>query len=190
MQDLVEHGCARETRQPYQEQDDFAQGVTLFATGSSAGLPFYQRAVADSADFDWLIAALPLSTPDPVMLLSGTSFSLPAGAPETQLAAWLFIKYFTSPEIQAQWAQTSGYFPVRAGAAPYLTDHLAANSAYAAAWDLLPFGVAEPSTPGYDDVRKMVAEAFGAILAGERPAPILNQLNQDANFNLAEQLAR
>jgi len=111
---------------------------------------------------------------------------MPKGSPESELATWLFIKYFTSPEIQAQWAPASDYLPVRASTAERLVDTFSANPAYATAFEMLPYAVTEPSVPGYDTVRDMVEEAMVAILAGEDTQATLYQLNQDANLNLAE----
>jgi len=190
LENLIDKGCARKVWERYGDQSNFAEGSILFAIGSSAGLSFYQEAVSEGAAFEWGLAALPHTTPEPVLDLSGVSLSIPSSTPEAELAAWLFVKYFTSPEIQSRWAQASGYLPVRAAAAFGLSEYLAANPAYASAWELLPFGVAEPSTPDYDSVRKMVAEALTVILDGERIPPILDQLNQDANLNLLEQLTR
>jgi multiple sugar transport system substrate-binding protein len=190
LENLIDRGCARKVRERYGDQSNFAEGSTLFTIGSSAGLSFYQEAVTEGAAFEWGLVAVPYTTPEPELDLSGVSLSIPASTPEAELAAWLFIKYFTGPEIQARWAQASGYLPVRAAAASGLSEYLAANPAYASAWELLPFGTAEPSTPGYDSVRKMVAEALTVILDGERIPPILDQLNQDANLNLLEQLTR
>jgi ABC-type glycerol-3-phosphate transport system substrate-binding protein len=112
---------------------------------------------------------------------------MPKGTLESELATWLFVKYFVSSEAQAQWIQTSNYLPVRASAAGSLADYLAANTAYATAFEMLPYGRSEPSVPGYDFVRDMVEEAMVAIIAGEDVQDILNQLTEDANLNLAEQ---
>jgi len=190
-QDLIDQGCAGQVRERFDDQANFAQGNTLFVMGSSAGLPFYQEAISEGAGFKMEVAAIPHTTPEAVINLSGISFSLlDRSTPEAKLATWLFIKYFTSPEIQAQWVQATGYLPVRSAATVYLADYLAANPNYATAYALLPLGIPEPSTPGYDSVRRMVAEALHVILNGERVQPILDQLNQDANLNLIEQLAR
>ena len=108
--------------------------------------------------------------------------------PNQNWLSWLFIKYLVSSEVQAQWVQTSNYLPVRASAAGGLTDIFAANPAYATAFEMLPYAVTEPSVPGYDFVSAMVEEAMIAIITGEDVQDTLDQLNEDANLNLAEQL--
>jgi ABC-type glycerol-3-phosphate transport system substrate-binding protein len=112
---------------------------------------------------------------------------MPKGTPESELATWLFIKYFAGSEVQAQWVQNSNYLPVRTNVAGDLADYLAVNPAYATAFEMLPYGLSEPSVPGYDFVSDMVEEAIVAILTGEKVRPILDQLNEDANVHLAEQ---
>ena len=106
------------------------------------------------------------------------------------MASWLFLKFYTSPEIQATWAQASNYFPVRASVADGLTEagYFDANPAYATAFEMLQYGTAEPPTPGYDFVRDMVEESMAAIAEGADVQATLDQLTEDANINLAEQL--
>ena len=59
--------------------------------------------------------------------------------PEQELAAWIFVKWFTSPEIQAEWDQISGYFPTRAGTAEYLGDYRRPrNRSAARRWNCCP----------------------------------------------------
>ena len=64
------------------------------------------------------------------------------------MAAWLFVKYYTSAEVQAAWGLASQYFPVRASSAESLTEYMAENPAYKTAFDLLPYPKAEPAVAG------------------------------------------
>ncbi|HEY66085.1 MAG TPA: extracellular solute-binding protein [Caldilineae bacterium] len=135
------------------------------------------------------MAAIPHVTPDPVMNIYGASVSMPKTTPERELATWIFIKYFTSPEIQARWAKVSNYFPVRKSAAEALTDYFEANPAYKTAFELLPYGKFEPPVPGYDFVRDKVREAMAAIADGADVQSTLDKLTEEANEILAEQMA-
>ncbi len=187
LQGLVNAGCAAEITGRYSDQNDFSAGNLLFTVDSSAGLPFYASAIAEGSGFTWSVAALPHTTAGPVTNLYGPSLNVLQSTPEAELAAWLFVKYFTGADVQAQWAQLSSSLPPRASTAALLTDFFQANPPYRAAFDLLPYGVAEPSTPGYGEVRAMLAEALAAILQGAEIAETLTQLNLDANIQLAEQ---
>lgn len=190
LQDLFEQGCAGPIVEDFGDQANFGAGITLFTVGSSSGLPFYKAAVSEGANFEWSVAALPRLTEDPVMNLYGASVSIPKTTPEGELAAWLFVKYYTSSEVQAAWALASNYFPVRASSAEALADYIAENPAYKAAFDLLPYGVSEqPGVPGYDFVRNEVNVVMAAIV--DDPSldvqEALDALNETANEILADQ---
>jgi len=189
IQDLFKSGCATIVTERYGDQTDFGAGRLLFTVGSSSGLPYYRAAVGEGAQFNWSVAAIPHVTPDPVMNIYGASVSMPKTTPERELATWIFIKYFTSPEIQARWAKVSNYFPVRKSAAEALTDYFEANPAYKTAFELLPYGKFEPPVPGYDFVRDKVREAMAAIADGADVQSTLDKLTEEANEILAEQMA-
>ncbi len=189
LQGLFDEKCATIVTENYGDQTDFGAGRTLFTIGSSSGLPFYKSAVDEGAKFDWSVAAIPHTTPDPVMNIYGASVSIPTGhSKEANLASWIFIKYYTSPTVQAQWAKASEYFPVRKSVANELTDYFDAHPAYKTAFDLLPYGIAEPPVPGYDFVRDEVASDMAAIMDGAPVADTLKTANATANEILADQL--
>jgi multiple sugar transport system substrate-binding protein/sn-glycerol 3-phosphate transport system substrate-binding protein len=188
LQDLFNEGCATIVVESYGDQTDFGQGGLLFTVGSTSGLPYYQSAIDEGAQFNWSVAAIPHTTEEPVQNIYGASVSMPKHSPESELATWLFIKYYTSPEVQAKWAQVSGYFPVRASAADGLTDFFEATPQYKAGFDMLQYGTTEPAVPGYDFVREIVEEAMAAVAEGADVQATLDQLNEDANVSLAEQL--
>jgi multiple sugar transport system substrate-binding protein/sn-glycerol 3-phosphate transport system substrate-binding protein len=189
MQDLFASGCATLVTESYGDQTDFGTGKLLFTVGSSSGLPYYESAVAEGANFAWSVAAIPHTTEDPVMNVYGASVSMPnTDDPARQLATWLFLKYYTSPEVQAKWATVSGYFPVRASVADNMTDYLAANPGFNTAFEMLQYGYFEPPVPGYDFVRTLVGEAMAAIVDGADVQSTLDILTEEANVILEEQL--
>lgn len=191
LQGMFDEGCAAVVTEAYGDQTDFGAGRTLFAVGSSSGLPFYQSAIDEGAGHSWSVAAIPHTTAEPVMNIYGASVSIPSGhTPEQDLATWLFIKYYTSPDIQADWAVASQYFPVRQSVAAGLTDYFDANPAYQTAFDLLQYGTAEPPVPGYDFVRDIMEQEMAAIMDGADVAETLEFLNAEANLILEDQLSQ
>ena len=195
MQGLFKDGCARLVTENYGDQTDFGNGTLLFTVGSSSGLTYYGDAVAaDGTPFEWSVAAIPHTTPDPVMNIYGASVSIPKSTPERELAAWLFVKYYTSAPVNAAWAKASGYFPVKASIADEVTAEFAGNKeAYATAISLLPFGKFEPPVPGYDFVRDNVVEVVMTSIVDDVTADVkalLDQANIDANAILAEQMSQ
>jgi len=103
---LVDEGAAYQIAERYGDQTDFANEKALFAFGSTAGLPYYARAIEDEETgkprFSWSIAPLPHDTPEPIVDMYGPSICVFKTTPERQLAAWLFLKWFTAPEQTAQ----------------------------------------------------------------------------------------
>ncbi len=188
--EMFTEGCATQVTESYGDQTDFGNGSLLFSVGSSSGLPFYGQAVDEGAKFEWSVAAIPHTTADPVMNVYGASVSIPLTTPERQLAAWLFVKYYTTPEMQAKWATASQYFPVRASVVDGLTEVFDTVPGYKTAFDMLKFGHFEPPVPGYDFVRNSVSEAMAAIVDGADVASTLDDLNTNANEQLAEQMSQ
>ena len=191
LQSLIEEGCATIVVEQFGDQTDFGAGITLFTVGSSSGLPFYASAVDEGAGFSWGVDAPPHTTEEPVINIYGASVSVPlTGDPASELAAWLFLKYYTSDEAQAEWAQASNYFPVRRSVAEELTGYFEENPTYETAFNLLPYGKAEPPVPGYDFVRDVVEEEMAAIVDGANVQETLEALNEEANAILEDQLAQ
>jgi multiple sugar transport system substrate-binding protein len=189
IQDLIKQGCASTVSESFGDQSDFGAGKLLFTTGSSSGLPFYQQAVDGGAKFNWSVAAIPHTTVDPVMNIYGASISIPKTTPEQELAAWIFLKYFTTPDVQAEWAQASGYFPARASVANGLESYFVSNPAYKTGFDMLKYGTFEPPVPGYDFVRtKVQDDGQAAIANGADVQTTLDTVNQEANSILSEQM--
>ena len=165
---------------------DFLTGEVLFFLGSSTGIPHVERAMAAGPGFNWQVAPLPHSTPEPVLNVYGASVAVCRTTPAKQLAAWLFLKWFTEPEQQARWVEASGYFPARKGAAEHLQAYFAEHPRYERAFAWLDAGRSEPGVRGYTRVRRLIAEAMTAVLEGEDMDAALADLQQKADATLTE----
>ena len=87
---MSEEGCLRSATEKYGEQTDFGNGVALFTTGSSSGLPYYGKAVTKGANFNWSIYAVPHTTSEPRGNLYGPSFAVTKKSDKRkQVAVWL-----------------------------------------------------------------------------------------------------
>ena len=170
---------------------EVASRNALFSMGSSSGIPFYEgdfKTIGEekgSVD-EYAVAAIPHTTPDPVMNIYGGDVMIVKTTPEQQLAAWEFVKWFTSPEAQARWVEISGYFPTNSGATEFLGEYEAANTVYASALELLNYGTFEPQLISYQSVRDAAEEAFNAILQGADVQETLDELTETANELQAE----
>ncbi len=172
MRSLITQGIARKIPKKYDDQTDFGNGLVAFTTGSTAGLTYYDAAVKSNKNgpFTWTVAAIPQLTAfgPPAIDLYGASVSVTKSTPEKQLAAWLFIKWFSDPKQQAQWTHVSKYFPVRKSTEPLIKDMLDSDQRFAAAWSLLKGAQlkSEPPYAGYDLVRDAITAAYSKILDG------------------------
>ncbi len=190
MQDLYQQGCASLIAAAFSDQADFAKQKVLFYIGSSSGLTFIRSAIQDAVkaggkDFTFDIAPIPYKD-KPVQNVYGASVSIPKTTKEQELAAWLFVRWYTEPEQQADWAKTTNYFPVRQSTAQQLADYFKTNQPYKSAFDLLGSTKAEPPVAGYDPVRTLAGNAFNNVLDGKPVAEEFAKLNDDANAILAK----
>ena len=187
VQRLTRDGAVDLLSESYQDQSEFAVGNALFMIRSSSGLPFVHSAIADaSTQFDWKVAPPPRDGEDPILNVYGASISVCRSTPERQLAAWLFLKWFTTPEQQARWIKASNYFPVRRSTARELESYFEENPRYGTVYSLLDYGKPEPSVPGYQAVRRMIEEAMVEVAQGGDIAKILERIQGEANRSLQE----
>ena len=187
IQDLIVNGCAKVADGRYEDQDGFAQGAYLFTLGTSAGIPFYARAIEASARFAWDVSALPHTTQAPRVNVYGPSLSVLRSTPERELAAWLLLQHLAAPPAQARWAAISQYLPAHPAAAESLTGLFTEQPAYQSAYQLLAYAQSEPNLPGYENVRILVGEALLDIAEGADVETTLAELNTRANTILEDQ---
>jgi multiple sugar transport system substrate-binding protein/sn-glycerol 3-phosphate transport system substrate-binding protein len=169
LKEMFDEGCAYFYTEGY-PNPEFASRGGIFAQGSTSGIPYYEGDVATFAEEGgtdpdvWGITAIPHTTADPVQNIYGGDIMITQTTPEQQLASWIFLKWFTSPEIQAQWDEISGYFPTRAGTVEFLDDYVAAFPQRAQGMALLPFSKFEPQLISYDQTRRQASEVFNEIM--------------------------
>ncbi len=190
MQDLYQQGCASLIAEAFSDQADFAKQKVLFYIGSSSGLTFVRSAITDAVkaggqNFTFDVAPIPYKD-KPIQNVYGASVSIPKTTKERELAAWLFVRWYTEPEQQADWAKTTNYFPVRHSTADVLADYFKTNLPYKHAFDLLDSTKAEPPVAGYDPVRVLAQGAFNNVLDGKPVQEEFAKLNDDANAVLAK----
>jgi multiple sugar transport system substrate-binding protein len=186
MQDMLNQGCASLIAAAFADQTDFETQKSLFYVGSSSGISFIKADLEKSGKkFDWDIAALPYKD-QPVINVYGASVSVPKSTKAQELAAWLFIRWYTEPEQQAQWAAATYYFPVRQSTAANMQDIFTALPQYKSAFDLMKNTKAEPPVAAYSAVRPLAQTAMNDVLDGKPVADTFAKLNDDANQKLEE----
>lgn len=192
---LYDEGCAYFFTEGF-PNPQFAARKAIFAQGSTSGIPFYAGDVAKAAEEAgkapdaWGVAAIPHTTAEPVQNIYGGDVMIAKTTPEQELAAWIFIKWFTSPEIQARWDEISGYFPTRKSTADFFSDKLKEN----VQWQqqgvaLLPYSAYEPQLISYTAVRDAATAAFNEIMQGADIQTTLDNLTTFANEQEATMMA-
>ena len=184
--DLFDNGCTLFT--PSFPNPEFAARQALFATSSTAGIPFQRGAMEDAGNDDvWV--TIPYVGPDgnPTVNAFGQLVGIVGTNPEQDLASWIFLRYLTSPETQADWISMTSYFPSQSS-----TDigTLAEDDpVWATALELLPLGKAEPNLAAHGAVRGQIRDTFFAVLdAADADAiqALLDELNDMAAETVAD----
>ena len=180
MQDLMNSKCATLIAENNADQNDFAKQKSLFLIGSSSGIPFIQGAIDKAGKFNWTAAPIPYKD-QPVQNIYGASVSIPKTTAQQELAAWLFVRWFSEPDQQAEWAKITNYFPVRQSTSAGLTDTFTKFPAYKAAFDLLKNTKGEPPIAAWAQARNDITKAFNNVLDGSSTADTFKKLNNDEN---------
>jgi sn-glycerol 3-phosphate transport system substrate-binding protein len=174
------------------------QALLLVLTGKSA------KAIASSASMRAILLAVgpegaqrfgvgPMPAPpgrDGGMIVGGAAmWILKDRPPDEQQGAWQFLKYATSPQVQAQWSADTGYFPLRLSAwdmEPAASLHQQYPQ-LAIARDQLLRSPRNYATAGaligpFAQVRESVENAFEQALVGGKTArQALDQAAREAN---------
>jgi multiple sugar transport system substrate-binding protein len=184
--DLFDSGCTLFT--PSFPNPEFAARQALFATSSTAGQPFQQAAMDEAANADvW--GTIPYPGPDGTKVVNafGQMVGIVQTNPDQDLASWIFLKYITSPEVQAEWIAATGYFPSQS--TTDTGDRATTDPIWGEALALMELGKAEPNLPAHGAVRGAIRDAFFAILdatSEEEILAILAGLNTTAADLVAE----
>jgi multiple sugar transport system substrate-binding protein len=160
---------------------DFAKGTALFVFAPSSELPAFRAAVDQGGLFRWGIAPLPHDMPNPVSDLVGQSWTVFKTTPRRQLAAWLFIRWFSGVNQTRRWAETTFTLPLRNSAAQAISQELDLDPNIKIALSLLPFGQSEPAVAAWEPAREVLVETMHAIAAGQQPPEALGQAEAKIN---------
>jgi len=145
--------------------ENFSQRKSMMMVGSSNMMDYIQTGANQTgrAD-DWEM--LPFLGPDGDKAVSSEIQSVVIfhTTPEEELASWLFLKYLTSPEIQAEWVRYSRYYPTRKSSLRLLRDFRAENPHWSQGLNLLKYSIGLPLDPSWNTVKLSIGDAFEEIL--------------------------
>lgn len=180
--DLWDSGCAYPTES--YPNPEFATRKALFTMSSTAGLPYQLSAfeAEDAINDEWTLMPFPGKDSGQAVDLFGQYVAIGNTNPERMMATWVFLKYLTSPEVQAKWIEGSAYYPTRSDTLQYLDTYRQDNPIWSQGLSFLQYGMAEPAWPSWTSVRRSVGDTFNAILQGnpEDIPSLLDDLNATA----------
>lgn len=144
------------------------------------------------------VGALPGPGPVPTALIGGASVYVVDGhGDERAAAAWDFVQYLVSPEVQSLWATLTGYVPVRDDAlevepAATVYDE---DPRFRVAYDQLIGSPDDPALQGpilgpQREVRTVTARAVADIFAGADVQQALTGAAEQSNALIADYNAR
>ena len=188
--DLKENGCVWQTESyPNPEQ---AQRKALITMSSTAGAPYYAAAFEDAGNTTDVWGWIAAPGPDGTMAVDAFQQMLGVvpSTPDVEMASWLFIKWLTSPEIQARWVQISGYYGTQYTTEALLADYAEANPVWASGVALAAIGPSEPQTfPAWSSVRRILGDMAAELYNAADEAAVLTILTDyttQANDLVAE----
>lgn len=191
--------------------EDIKIGELLLSSGSTAGTLYFpeQKYINDVGyDIEMKILSLPYyEGKDKLFYIQGGGIFALKGSEENNNASVEFIKWLTSPDINAKFAINSGYLPVskKAFNKEFLEKYIAENNvedhtaktllaAYEQYDTMIPY-VHEP-IEGFDSVRLVISEEFGDFVShdvkeieervanGENYQEVIQTYLTDEHFNM------
>ncbi len=188
---MLANNCAYLYAERYQNTGDFSLGITPFAAGSSAGIPFitWDAATAEMTD-EWVITAFPgAEGVGATIQLFVPSQAILTAAPEQELATWLFVKFLAGPEAQLAWSGATGYFSIRNDIEVTADDFTEPRMPYERFIEVQGILTDEsvsvyssPGLPSYSAVRGIVPNILAEVVNGDAAiAGALAELNEEAN---------
>ena len=188
---MLENGCAYLYAERFQNTGDFALGITPFAVGSSAGIPFTVSGAEEAGMMDeWVVTAVPgAEGVGQTIQLFVPSQAILTSTPEQELATWLFVKYLAGQEPQLAWSGATGYFSIRNDIEVTADDFTEPRMPFERFIEVQSILTdenvtvyASPGLPSYSAVRGIVPNTISEVVNGDADiADALAELNEEAN---------
>ncbi|BBJ28518.1 ABC transporter substrate-binding protein [Athalassotoga saccharophila] len=166
----------------------FGNGQIAMYIDTSAGLSYTANSVGGK--FSWTIAPVPAwKTQAPPF--AGTDLAIfNTASPAEQEAAWEFVKFLLSPQIQAFWAIKTGYLPVTKSAVETQAwkDYAASNPMANILVSQIPYGSSDPGIAAWSQIRNDVGTLVSdAMFFKKTPQEALQLAQQEVTKDLQSQ---
>ena len=145
--------------------DNFNRREAIMIMGSSRLMShIHTEANSTGRADDWLMLPFMGTSGKKVVTSDVQAGVIFKTTPAEELASWLFLKYLVSPEVQAEWAQYSGDYPVNRRGLRFLRDFRNENPNWSQGLNLLKYAIPEPLDPSWNTVQLVLGDAFEEIL--------------------------
>ena len=160
---------------------EFARGKVAMIFALTTQLPEIFDAVEARGGFRWSVSPVPYGRREPTLTISGPAWALLKSTPPKQLAAWLFIRWFSETPQTVRWSELTGLLPLRRSAGQGLTNVFTRNPGFKVAFDLLSVAQAQPDIPEWGNIAELLVHAVSAAVDGTDPAQVLNDAARSAD---------
>jgi multiple sugar transport system substrate-binding protein len=160
-------------------EEGFEKGQIGMTLASTARLQLYVQALGD----DLGVAPLPSGPAGAATGVGGANLSMLSGCHDKQ-AAWTFIAWMTSPDVNLRWSIGSGYLPLRRSvvASPAYQDYLAAEPRARVILEQMDAARARPNVPAYAAASREIGLAVEqALFTSADPATALTAAAAQVN---------
>lgn len=151
----------------YQHQDDFLSQKIASIYGSCVSLSFIMDA---KPPFNLAMAKVPRGETDAV-LISGTNVAIfNKATKKQQAAAFKFVEFFTSTDMQALWSGRTGYLPVRKSSmnSSLLQAQFEKYKGLKEVYEQLNYAYMEPQDKEWYIGRKLLGNALEYAVKGDK----------------------
>ncbi|MFB5082977.1 ABC transporter substrate-binding protein [Symbiobacterium thermophilum] len=184
LKEMVDEGVAINLgRRTADTQAAFSSGQVAMTLDSTAALGNILNGVGDKFEIGTAFLPRPEGAAEGGVIIGGASLWITNTKPlKEQWAAWEFVKWLTTPEVQAEWSIATGYFPVRKAAydQQILKDWHAQRPQFTTAIEQLRASPLNTVTQGavigtFPQARQIVEAAMESVVLGQAtPAEALN----------------
>jgi|SRR5690625_174615 len=164
MNDMIDEGIARLAGEDDYMSEPFSRGDVAMYIGTSPGIAHVAEAA--EGNIEWMTTSLPKTDGKGATPFQGNDLVIFDDAEQAEKeAAWLFLKYLTSPEVTAEWAMHTGYLPTRYSALELeeFEQYLSENPEFQSSVDQFDDGFVIARIKGGNAARNIILEELEEV---------------------------
>jgi multiple sugar transport system substrate-binding protein len=166
--------------------DEFANRRGIVLSGSTSDIPYLAKRFTQAGNPDaWTALTFPVNSGNPVIDVYGPAYVIFRSSPPRELAAWLFVKWLSSPENHARLAKAGYTLPLSKNEASVIRSMVGINTTWVTTFDYISLAVPEPSLQSWQQVRWAVSDASRQLyqwyFKADQVPNLVRLLNETAN---------